>query len=192
MSGQNEDAAPGAADGRPDADGRASLLQSVGFLARSVQILTFEAFFDALSDTGLTPAVHATLFMVRQNPGVRQGVVANALHILDPNMTKLVRGLMAAELIEKQNDHGDKRAVSLRLTPKGQAYLASVDSRIDDLEDVYTGGLADDERAMFVCLLQRVHANLSARRKDRQLSAPEAPVRRARASSTPAAPGSGE
>ncbi len=178
MSGQNDDAT----------DGGPSLLQSVGFLARSVQILTFEEFFAALSDTGLTPAVHATLFMVRQNPRVRQGVVANALHILDPNMTKLVRGLMAAGLIEKQNDHDDKRAVSLRLTPKGQAYLASVDGRIAELDLVYTGGLTGDERAMFVSLLERVHADLSARRSDRQLSAPEGRTRRAKARGAPGAP----
>jgi len=174
MSGPNDDAA----------DSRSSLLQSVGFLARSVQILTFEEFFAALSDTGLTPAVHATLFMVRQNPGVRQGVVANALHILDPNMTKLVGGLMAAGLVEKQNDHGDRRAVSLRLTRKGQAYLASLDDRIAELDLVYTGGLTDDERSVFVSLLQRVHANLSARRNGRRPSAPEGRTRRAKASTS--------
>ncbi|NSZ60060.1 MarR family transcriptional regulator (plasmid) [Agrobacterium tumefaciens] len=145
----------------PDKD----LLASVGYLVRAVQIRIFEAFFDEFGSDGLSPATQATLSMIRRSPGIRQGVIAATLHILDPNMTKLVAELEARGLIVRESHPDDKRSVSLRLTDNGDAFLASVDQRVLDLDELYTASLSGKERAQLISLLNRMNVNLGEGRK---------------------------
>lgn len=80
-------------------------------------------------------------------------------------MTKLVAELEARGLIVRESHPDDKRSVSLRLTDNGDAFLASVDQRVLDLDELYTASLSGKERAQLISLLNRMNVNLGEGRK---------------------------
>jgi DNA-binding MarR family transcriptional regulator len=94
--------------------------RSAGFSLRIAQLTAFERLF-ALLEPGRSGSANLPSFWpFRNNPGVRQGVLADLLKIKWPNMTKLVRGLEQEGLVERQIPLNDRRSVVLRLTRKGR------------------------------------------------------------------------
>ena len=71
-----------------------------GFMLRIAQIRFYEAYFDEFEDEGITPGAIGILAAIMLNPGVRQGVLADALRIKRSNMAKIVRSLDRQGLIE--------------------------------------------------------------------------------------------
>ena len=106
-----------------------ALGSSLGFLLRLGQIAAFETFYNTLGPRGLTPGQLSVLWVVRRNPGVRQGTVAEALRIKPAHMAKMVRGFEEAGLLSRHMPPKDRRALELRLTPEGEAF---VEAHADD------------------------------------------------------------
>lgn len=144
------------------------LQSSLGFAIREAQIQAFKTFFDAFPAEKLSPAVHAILHLIRRNPGVTARVVAQSLRILEPNMTTMVRKLVASDLIVRTTVPEDKRASALHLTRQGEALMSAIDDRVADLEEIYAEALSETERATLIELLHRLGRSLSARRARRQ------------------------
>ena len=65
----------------------------VGPMLRIVQVRTFQNYY--ASDVGTSPGVLSSLTLIRDNPGIRHGVLADAMVVQRPNMTKLVGYLVA-------------------------------------------------------------------------------------------------
>lgn len=97
------------------------LRDSLGFLLRLAQIEAFESYFAATDGTALMPGSLSILLMVRENPGIRQGVLARALRIKRAHMTKIVQSLEQAGHLRGTVPPDDRRAVELHLTPAGRA-----------------------------------------------------------------------
>jgi DNA-binding MarR family transcriptional regulator len=93
--------------------------RSAGFSLRIAQLTAFERLF-ALLEPKIRISEFTVLLAVSNNPGVRQGILADLLKIKWPNMTKLVRGLEKEGLVERQIPLNDRRSVVLRLTRKGR------------------------------------------------------------------------
>ncbi len=62
-----------------------------GFMLRLAQVRVFESFFRDFGAREITPGQVGILVSVGLNPGVRQGVLAEALRIKRSNMAKIVR-----------------------------------------------------------------------------------------------------
>ena len=73
-----------------------------GFMLRLAQLQLFESFFRDFGARGITPGQIGILVAVGRNPGVRQGVLADALHIKWSNMAKIIRLLEGRGLIERR------------------------------------------------------------------------------------------
>jgi DNA-binding MarR family transcriptional regulator len=99
------------------------LADMVGFMVRLAQLRLFESFFDALGGEGVTPGQVGILVALGRNPGIRQGVLADALSIKWSNMAKIIRLLEADGLIRRSVPETDRRAVELHLTAKGAAAI---------------------------------------------------------------------
>ena len=127
------------------------LQSSLGFAIREAQIQAFKTFFDAFPAEKLSPAVHAILHL-----------------ILEPNMTTMVRKLVASDLVVRTTVPEDKRASALHLTRQGEALMSAIDDRVADLEEIYAEALSETERATLIELLHRLGRSLSARRARRQ------------------------
>lgn len=97
-----------------------AMTQSLGFLMRMAQLKVYHHFFDDLGDQDIRPGEHSVLVMIKHNPGIRQGVVAQHLKIKRAHMTKLVRALENKGLVDRSIPDSDRRAVELRLTPEGE------------------------------------------------------------------------
>ena len=102
------------------------LAESVGFLVRIVQLQSFQLFYRRFDNSGLSIGALSTLGAIHANPGIRHGVLADALMIKRPNFTKVINGLEADGLIAREAPRGDKRTTALFITKKGVRKLDSM------------------------------------------------------------------
>jgi MarR family transcriptional regulator for hemolysin len=100
--------------------------------------------------------MHTVLAIIRDNPGIRQRTLAELLMVREPNMTRMIQGLQASDLISRAVDKSDRRAFHLNLTDKGRALMQSVAGRIDNLEELLLGSLYSQERGKLRDYLDRI------------------------------------
>jgi DNA-binding MarR family transcriptional regulator len=117
-----------AADAGGSADGLrfGALSGSLGLLLRLAQIVSFRDFFESLGHLGMRPGEATALMLIGENPGVRQGELARQLMIKRAHMTKMVRAMETAGLVSRSVPDDDRRSVALRLSPAGEAEVASL------------------------------------------------------------------
>ena len=137
----------------------------IGYRIRILQLRIFKDIYERMERLGMSLGAYTALVAIRENPGVRQGVLGAAMHVKRPNMTKLVNGLEKAGLVVRATPSCDKRAVELRLTPQGEQRIAAAmedvcahDSEIGQL-------LSAVERRDLMRLLDRVSDGIEARRR---------------------------
>ena len=97
--------------------------QSLGFALRMSQLAVFSEFYTALGQFGMKPGEFSILYLLDQNPDARQGEIAERLRIKRAHMTKLVRSFEDRGLVSRRVPDDDRRAVLLRLTPEGEAFV---------------------------------------------------------------------
>ncbi|MBR9765589.1 MAG: MarR family transcriptional regulator [Rhodobacteraceae bacterium] len=114
--------------------GKESLKGSLGFLLRVAQLRSFGHFFAVMSEENVRPGEVTVLDLVRENPGIRQGVVSKTLKIKRAQMSKMVREMEAEGLIARRVPREDRRSVELRLTPAGEARIARIATRFPEIE----------------------------------------------------------
>jgi len=146
---------------RADADDGAQvafgpLSDLAGFMLRLTQVQVYEAFFAAFDPRDVRPGRIGILVAIAGNPGIRQGVLADALHIKWSNMAKTVRLLEGDGLIERRVPPSDRRAVELRLTRAGRAFVRRVLPALKANDRAATAALTDGERETLMRLLRRL------------------------------------
>ncbi len=103
-----------------------SLSDSLGFLLRLSQLVSFRDFFASLDDFDMRPGEATVLMLIGENPGVRQGVLARRLMIKRAHMTKMIRAMEDTGLVSRTVPEEDKRSVELWLTKRGEARVAAM------------------------------------------------------------------
>jgi DNA-binding MarR family transcriptional regulator len=89
----------------------------------------------------LRPAEVELMGVVGGHPGISVAVAARELHLADNSVSTLVKQLLAAGMLRREVDPGDRRYVRLELTPAAQRHMADwrerrarlVGARIDEL-----------------------------------------------------------
>jgi DNA-binding MarR family transcriptional regulator len=97
----------------------------------------------------------------RDQPGTQLAIAAQ-LGVDRTVMTYLLDALEEAGLVTRAPDPADRRARRIVVTRRGAALLADLDERLRDVEARVLSALAEDERATFRSLLQRVAAAADA------------------------------
>ena len=133
------------------------LTDSLGFQLRLAQIGAFEEFFAAFAEEGLQPGSFSVLITIGENPGIRQGVLANALKIKRSHMAKIVQGFGEAGLIKRHVPADDRRAVELTLTGDGHRLVADKMPRFTEHERASAACLTRDERRTLFALLRKLN-----------------------------------
>lgn len=133
------------------------LADSLGFHLRLAQIAAFEEFFAAFAEDGLQPGSFSVLITIGENPGIRQGVLANALRIKRSHMAKIVQGFGEAGLIERRVPPDDRRAVELTLTQAGHRLVETKMPKFLQHERASASRLTEDERRTLFALLRKLH-----------------------------------
>src|SRR5271155_774126 len=85
----------------PAAVDLAALGDLTGFFVRMIQLRMFQMFHTRFEGTGISPGVLCALVAIGANPGVRAGVLGDALLIRRSNMTKLVDALERRGLVRR-------------------------------------------------------------------------------------------
>ena len=134
-----------------------------GFMLRLAQLHLFESFFHDFGARGITPGQISILIAVSRNPGVRQGVLADALRIKWSNMAKIVRLLEGQGLIERQVPASDRRAVELHLTEKGRIAVDETVPQLAVSDSAATTALSARERDTLLRLLAKLARPAEAR-----------------------------
>jgi len=130
--------------------------ESVGFLLRIAQLTAFELMFEKLGNSDLKIGEFTLLLAISENPGVRQGVMADVLKIKWSNMTKLVRSLEDRNLVERHVPPHDRRSVELRLTADGRKLLDAMAPAVFEADRRSLPMLTDMERKQLLNLLRKV------------------------------------
>lgn len=137
-----ETSAPAARRAAPDAPPGPRPGRVAAWLAKQVEL--------GLADSGLTLPQYRVLGLLDAGPAV-SSAVARHLAVRPPSVTGVVDGLVARGLVARTNDEGDRRCVSLDLTPKGRAQLHQADAAVDARLEAVAGCLThahDRHRAM--------------------------------------------
>jgi DNA-binding MarR family transcriptional regulator len=134
----------------------AILPDSIGLHIRLAQLGMFREFQRIFHGTGLTPSVHAMLTLIRENPGIRQGALADALVVCSPNIAAAIASLEEARLVRRKVDKHDRRALCVRLTPRGEQLLLEAQDRVHELEQRLFRGFRDEELDQLRQYLRRI------------------------------------
>jgi len=130
--------------------------QAAGFVLRIAQLAAFERFFKLFPVEGIKISEYCALVGIAENPGVRQGVLADFLKIKWSNMTKLVRSLEEMELIGRRIPPNDRRSVELYVTEKGHKLIEDIAPLMRDADRKAVSMLSDEEHAQLLMLLRKV------------------------------------
>jgi DNA-binding MarR family transcriptional regulator len=136
-----------------DAD---SILRSVRAIVRSVTIHSKRLY----RETGMTlPQIlclRAIGAATQAGDAVTAAQVARDVQLSPATVTGIIDRLERGELIERERDTADRRKVYLRLTPKGQEWLGSLPSSLQDRAAERLNSLAPEHRKRILDTLNQV------------------------------------
>ncbi|MGB3442497.1 MAG: MarR family transcriptional regulator, partial [Actinophytocola sp.] len=96
------------------------------------------------------------LLALSENPGIRQGVLADVLKIKWSNMTKLVRALEERGLIARHIPHDDRRSVVLSVTEAGRQQIDASADKMYRSDRAALSMLDDEEHAQLLTLSRKI------------------------------------
>lgn len=128
-----------------------------GYFVRMVQLRMFQLFHERFAGSRMSPGMFCALAVIGTNPGVRAGVLGDALLIKRSNMTKLVDALERRGLVRRTPSDTDRRSVELSLTAAGQTLIDKIKPEILKHEAFALSVLSVHERHMFLGLLGKLN-----------------------------------
>lgn len=133
-----------------------ALEKSGGFLLRIAQLSAFERFFAIYGETDIRISEFTVLLALAENPGIRQGVLADVLKIKWSNMTKLVRVLEDRGFIARQIPRDDRRSVVLSVTEAGRRQIEASAGKMYRSDREALAMLSDEEHAQLLRLARKI------------------------------------
>jgi DNA-binding MarR family transcriptional regulator len=131
-----------------------------GFLLRRAHQISAAVFEDECRIVGLTPAQFGVLTIVRASPGLDQSSLARALGFDKVTVLRVLRGLEERKLVERATAEGNRRKLSLRLSPAGQALLRRAQEPADQACQRLMAPLAPEQREQLIGLLRLLTGEL--------------------------------
>ncbi len=135
---------------------KSELLTEVLELEHRAHQLMRQYSLDAWMGLNLTVPQLKSLFFIATHPGVSPSKLAGALGVTPSNVTGIVDRLVEQGLVQREENHKDRRVLVLKLTEKGQSILANLRERrssrmqeiLDNLSEQELNGLAIGLRAL--------------------------------------------
>lgn len=102
----------------------------MGYALRRAQNALYLDFYAATEDFGLSPQRFAALVLIDRNPGIRQGLLGQAMGIDRSGALRLVDWLEARHLVLREPSADDARVWGLHLTTPGARTLAAMEHAV--------------------------------------------------------------
>ena len=114
---------------------------------------------DALKPYGLKGNLYLYLTCLHHNPGASQDFLCAYFKLDKGSVAKGAKLLSELDYIRREVDENDRRQYRLFLTEKGEAFIPTIYSHLQEWCGYVTEGLSEDERFMLIRLLERMEEN---------------------------------
>ncbi len=128
----------------------------VGYNVRRAQIAVAQNFQSWMAPFDITPGQFGVLLLIRQNQGLSQSELGNALGIDRSTMVAVIDRLEGRGLVVRAPSPSDRRSYALHLSEQGESLLDQMVGRVEDHERAISGDLSEEEQATLISLLRRV------------------------------------
>ncbi|SEF59460.1 MarR family winged helix-turn-helix transcriptional regulator [Marinobacterium lutimaris] len=132
-----------------------ALGEMLGYRLRRAQLTFFSNFAAVCSDLGVSPGLFGVLSIAKENPGLTQTAVAQALGNDRSAMVAAVDKLEQLNLIERRPSKRDRRSYALYLTEHGQEFYTELVDRVIKHEEKLCERLKPGEKEWLVEVLGR-------------------------------------
>jgi DNA-binding MarR family transcriptional regulator len=108
----------------------------------------------AWADLGLTVPTLKVLFLLREQPGMPAGLLAQKLGVTPSTITGLVDRLVTQDLVRRDEDPRDRRLVRNYLTTQGGSTVGDIQRQARDLVSQVIAELDDTQLERLCCALE--------------------------------------
>ncbi|MYV98492.1 MarR family transcriptional regulator [Streptomyces sp. SID3343] len=116
---------------------------------------------DWIRSRGLSMQQAFVLGYLAGNPGAIQRDIAQATHTTAANVSGVLRGLEARNLVERRFENGDERSKRVFATAAGIEIIAGRDEAMVAADEAILAPLTESERAALQSLLDKITADLT-------------------------------
>ncbi len=125
-----------------------------GHLIRRLQQIATAIFMTETAEFGITPVQYSALLAVRNHAGIVQTTLSEIIAFDRSTIGEVVRRLEAKKLIRRAVGAGDRRTMSLYITPAGRRLLARVKKSVDGAQLKILAPLEANDRAAFMRIMR--------------------------------------
>ena len=120
----------------------------LGYAVRRAQNAVYLDFYRATAAWDVSPQRFAALVLIARNPGLRQGLLGQAMGLHRSGALRLTDWLTAQGWAERRDTPDDARAWGLHLTAPGKRRLAKLEAAVAEHDRVLTQALGDQGPAL--------------------------------------------
>lgn len=122
--------------------------QLLGYALRRAQNALYLDFYRATAAWGVSPQRYAALVLIARNPGLRQGLLGQAMGLHRSGALRLTDWLTAQGHVERRDAPGDARSWGLHMTPAGKRLLARLEAAVAAHDRALLAALGDQGPAL--------------------------------------------
>lgn len=115
----------------------------LGYALRRAQNALYLDFYRATAALDVSPQRFAALVLVGRNPGMRQGLLAQAMGLHRSGALRLTDWLTGRGWVERRDDAADARSWGLHLTTAGKRQLTLLERRVRAHDQRLMSGVGD-------------------------------------------------
>jgi DNA-binding MarR family transcriptional regulator len=133
-----------------------AVTSSVGFMAGQVGALFRARFEEGMRELRLHPRQYLLMHVLREEGTMSQHAVGQRLAMDRTTTMQAALALAEAGLVDRQDDPDDRRIYRLALTATGRRLVATLEGRMQRVEDEILAPLAPADRTAFVEQLRAI------------------------------------
>jgi DNA-binding MarR family transcriptional regulator len=135
--------------GEPSSAQQPLMADHLGYLLKHVQLRFFELTAAALAPVGVSGREAAVLRAIDDPAPLSQGEVARRMGIDRTTMVALIDELQQKGLVQRRQDHDDRRKNVVELTAAGRHTLHEANKAREEVERRFLSPLTADETELF-------------------------------------------
>lgn len=120
----------------------------LGYALRRAQNALYMDFYRATAEWDISPQRFAALALIARNPGLRQGLMGQAMGLHRSGALRLTDWLTAQGYAERRDAPDDARSWGLYLTPAGKKLLAKLEAAVAAHDRALLEALGDQGPAL--------------------------------------------
>lgn len=128
----------------------------LGYHLRRAQVAVFQHFAATMGEAEITPGQFGVLLVIRNNSGLSQTQLGNALGIDRSTVVAVIDRLEARSLVVRAPSPTDRRSHALRLSEEGAQTLRKLEEMVRAHERHIARGLSREDQARLITLLDRL------------------------------------